>query len=138
MTRQEKAKDARLKREFGVNLDEYNQVLKYQVFSCAICKRKVNKKGRGLILCVDHCHKKGLVRGLLCWTCNKALAIFQDDVDRLLAAAEYIKNPPFTVVLGREVITAPGRIGSKARAKVLNKMRKKGFRESHGKEKKSK
>jgi hypothetical protein len=122
VTAKERAKDARLKREYHITLAEFNKVLAYQNNCCAICKKRFGKKGQKLILSVDHCHTTGLCRGLLCWPCNKAIAIFQDDAKRMAAASQYILNPPFTVVLGAPRVTAPGKVGTKIRAKRLLKM----------------
>lgn len=119
LNKQEKAKDARLKREFHITLEEFRKVLAYQGGGCAICGKKLNKKGKPLLLAVDHCHTTGLVRGVLCWPCNKGIAVFQDDVDRLRKAALYFEHNPFTVVLGKERYTAPGRVGTKVRIKKL-------------------
>jgi hypothetical protein len=119
MTAQERAKDTRLRREFHTNLEEWNRVYEYQGRCCAICKRSVNKKGMKLILATDHCHTSGLLRGLLCWQCNKAIAIFNDNLDRLRNAVLYFEHNPYTVALGKEVFTAPGRVGTKARIKQL-------------------
>jgi hypothetical protein len=122
LTKKEKAKDARLRREYHVTLKEHNKVFKYQEGKCAICKRPVGDFHLGFA--VDHDHLTGEVRGLLCWTCNKALAIFGDNVDRLLYAAAYLANPPFRVIFGEPRITAPGRVGTKRRAKLLKAMKK--------------
>jgi Recombination endonuclease VII len=119
----ETAKDARLRREYHITLDEYRRVLKFQNGCCAICKRPAS--GMKLALAVDHCHTTGLVRGLLCMRCNKALGWFQDNIMQLKAAAIYLEKPPVTQVLGRQIISAPGRIGTKIRAKRLQAMAKK-------------
>lgn len=118
----DKAADQRLQREYGITLDQYNAILKRQGGRCAICGQHSSVfKTR---LSVDHCHKTGLIRGLLCMTCNRALARFKDD-DRLLqSAAEYIKRPPALIELG-ETFTAPGRVGTKKRAKLLLKLKSK-------------
>jgi hypothetical protein len=118
VTKREKAKDARLRREFHITLAQFKEVLKFQGGGCAICKNKLNKKGKPLLLAVDHRHKDGLVRGLLCWPCNKAIAILQDSVARAYEAYKYLDNPPFTQVKG-ETFTAPGRVGTIARRKLL-------------------
>jgi len=119
MTKAEKARAARLKREYCVSLEEVEAVEKYQKHRCAICKRPVTDfKTR---LAIDHCHTTGLVRGLLCWHCNRAIGGFRDDIDKIIAAAAYLTNPPFTVVLGKPRYSAPGKVGSKKRAKALIK-----------------
>ena len=41
---------------------------------------------------VDHCHKTGLIRGLLCARCNKAIGWFGDDPALLEAAALYLRQ----------------------------------------------
>jgi hypothetical protein len=120
VTKAEKAKDARLKREFHVTLEEYNLVLKFQDYRCAGCKRPATEFKNGLA--VDHDHKTGAVRGLLCWLCNKALGKFNDAPDtvpKLKALAAYLDNLPFTVVLGKARFTVPGRVGTKVRRKKL-------------------
>jgi hypothetical protein len=57
---------------------------------CAICKS--TKFGRAGIsyFSVDHCHKTGKVRGLLCSYCNTALGQMDDSIDRLKSAIEYL------------------------------------------------
>ncbi len=55
---------------------------------CAICKKKPDE---GKMLCVDHCHVTGMVRGLLCHKCNSVLAFGNDDPDILRAAIAYLQ-----------------------------------------------
>lgn len=52
---------------------------------CDIC-------GATSALCVDHCHLKGAVRGLLCQACNKGLGFFKDDPSRLRSAIRYLRQ----------------------------------------------
>lgn len=56
-----------LKRRYGITLEQYNALLEQQGGACAICQR-VPKAGR---LHVDHDHKTKVVRGLLCYRCNR-------------------------------------------------------------------
>jgi hypothetical protein len=53
---------------------------------CAICRRRFD----GGSFVVDHCHKRGHVRGLLCYPCNSGLGMFKDNPNRLVAAANYL------------------------------------------------
>ncbi len=75
------------KRKYGLPTGAYDEKLADQDGVCAICKR-VCKTGRGLA--VDHDHKTGAVRGLLCSACNNGLGRFDDDAARLLDAAQYL------------------------------------------------
>lgn len=66
-----------LLKSYGITQDDYDQLLSKQKHRCAICHRHESMcaKGRSLgpRLCVDHCHKTGVVRGLLCHSCNHRL-----------------------------------------------------------------
>jgi hypothetical protein len=125
MTKTEKAKDARLRREYHTTLAEKEAVLFWQNNACGICGKSLSLKGQKLTLSLDHDHKSGLKRGCLCYMCNKLLAIARDNIDKLRAAVVYLEHPPFTAVFGKEQYTAPGRVGTKTRAKLLAAMARK-------------
>lgn len=75
-----------LKARFGISLADYDEMLKAQNSVCAICKnRDLNRN-----LHVDHCHKTGIIRGLLCKTCNYGLGNFKDNTEYLENAIEYL------------------------------------------------
>ena len=117
---QAKTKDAYLRKNYNITLAFFNALRAFQNYRCAMCKREeIDFKTN---LAVDHCHKTGEVRGLLCWLCNKRLGKFSDDHDLLRAAAEYVTTPTALVLSGIRVFTAPGRVGTKARAKALAKL----------------
>lgn len=118
LTAKDRAADLRLRRTFGITLSEYNAVLKHQGNRCAICRNPP----KGVRLAVDHDHLTGAVRGLLCMLCNRALGKWRDNDFNVIAAAGYVQSYPATVALGRAHITAPGRVGTKKRAKLLQKM----------------
>jgi len=82
-------KRSNLMKDFGINADQYDSMLKEQKYVCAICK-KPDICDRDLA--VDHCHTTKKVRGLLCTNCNMALGKFQDDLQNLLNAVEYLKR----------------------------------------------
>ena len=73
---------------YGISHEEYDEMLERQGGVCAICK---NKPGEGKLLCVDHCHVTGMVRGLLCHKCNSVLAFGNDDPDIMRAAIAYLQ-----------------------------------------------
>jgi protein-arginine kinase activator protein McsA len=56
--------------------------------SCAICSEPETPTAR---LAIDHCHKSGKVRGLLCASCNHLLGKAYDSTDRLQKAILYLE-----------------------------------------------
>lgn len=90
----EKQKDAYLRRKYGISLARYNNLLSQQKGVCAICSKPESsrkKKGGGYVaLSVDHNHKTGEVRGLLCYLCNTTIGLIDEDPDRCDRMKEYI------------------------------------------------
>lgn len=78
----------RLNYHYGITTEQYEQMLTDQNGVCKICKGPDN--GPWNCFAVDHCHKTGRVRGLLCAKCNKGLGQFNDDPALLKSAAEYL------------------------------------------------
>src|SRR5262249_25935193 len=66
-------RDQHLRRTFGISLDDYEALLFAQGRACAICGHVPDV---GTALHVDHDHRTGLVRGLLCFKCNGGLGQF--------------------------------------------------------------
>jgi hypothetical protein len=83
-----KQREYRFRNNFGIDIATYERMAKQQGRLCAICG-KDDRKLRNR-LAVDHCHKTGKVRGLLCNQCNLALGAFQDDPMILEAAKQYL------------------------------------------------
>jgi len=81
-----------LNKSYGIGLPEYNRLFEQQNGKCAICGQSAEEKhmGRKKNLCVDHCHDKDTIRGLLCDQCNRAMGLFQDDPEILNSALEYL------------------------------------------------
>jgi hypothetical protein len=77
--------------ETKVTLAQFDAMIEAQDNCCLICNRTLDPSGpRDIKPNIDHCHKTGEVRGILCGRCNKALGLFNDDVDLLQAASEYL------------------------------------------------
>jgi hypothetical protein len=87
---------SRLKRLFNITLEDYDNMLKSQNGTCAICKQTETKMNKFLgipkRLAVDHCHMTGKVRGLLCFHCNSSIGKLKDSVELLQNAIEYLKK----------------------------------------------
>lgn len=72
--------------KYGVDEYKYEDMLIHQGYKCAICLTEITSKNKN----VDHCHKTGHVRGVLCTLCNTALGMMKDDVSKLQRAIEYL------------------------------------------------
>lgn len=81
----DKLKANSLKRKYGLTLEEFKNLLKKQENKCAIC-------GRSGKLVVDHDHRTGKIRDLLCNNCNRGIGYLKDSSGVLLKAAQYLKS----------------------------------------------
>lgn len=82
--------------KYGLTDDSFRELVDLQNNKCAICKTELQQNATNKhspeTLCVDHDHKTGKVRGLLCTLCNKALGLFKDDPSLVENALGYLKN----------------------------------------------
>lgn len=85
-----------LKHNYGLTVEDYNRILKQQYGVCAICNKPETQhscpKGKVDSLRVDHDHKTGKVRGLLCSKCNFGISQFNDDIELMKIAINYLKE----------------------------------------------
>ncbi len=88
--------DAYVARTYGVTRGFYDQLLAAQDGVCAICRRANGATKR---LALDHDHRNGDPRGLLCGPCNSMLAHCRDDPEMLRRAARYLLEPPAAPLL---------------------------------------
>lgn len=77
--------------KYGLELKDVEQIFFSQNNKCAICKKTIVLGGRSGAK-VDHDHKTGKVRGILCSVCNTALGSFRDDTDILASAITYLNK----------------------------------------------
>ena len=86
---EESQKNAMLKKQYGISLEEYDAMMQAQDGNCAICNRSQQEFKNSFD--VDHDHTTGEVRGLLCPVCNKALGLMRDDTSLLKEAISYLE-----------------------------------------------
>lgn len=88
-----KSHAAMVKRTYGIEGEQYEALLELQSGGCAVCGSKPKTKR----LAVDHDHKTGAVRGLLCKRHNKdALGALHDSLAMVTALWHYLNTPPAT------------------------------------------
>ena len=88
-----------LKRRYGLGADDVEALLIAQGLSCLTCRRPIDVRTAH----VDHDHRTGEVRGILCFACNAGMGQFGDDPQVLVRAARYLltaaaERVPFEVV----------------------------------------
>lgn len=79
------AREAQLKKNYGIGQAEYEQMFEAQNGVCKICSKGDSRK-----LSIDHNHTTGEVRALLCQNCNVGIGKFQEKVELLEKAIAYL------------------------------------------------
>ncbi len=76
-------------KKYDISDEQYKQLSVKQNNRCAICSGlELNLR----YLCIDHNHRTGKVRGLLCHKCNTILGFVNEDVKILQNAIKYLKR----------------------------------------------
>lgn len=89
-----------IKETYDLTPDQYWAIYEHQGGKCYICDRPRAKSARKK-LSVDHCHKTGMVRGLLCQRCNRdVLGYFRDEAAAFQRGIDYLNHPPAFDVIG--------------------------------------
>ena len=73
----------------GITLDQYAATDEAQDWVCAICHREPTTER----LHIDHDHRTGKFRGLLCGNCNRGIGLFADNAEYLQQAIQYVSGP---------------------------------------------
>lgn len=96
-----------LVQRYGINADEYEKILQLQNNQCACCgsdnpqvRKKPKNKSNEPSFFVDHCHKTGKIRGLLCHKCNNGLGCLGDNLEGLQKAVDYLKRFEASLEIG--------------------------------------
>jgi hypothetical protein len=90
---------SKLKRLYGITVEDYQRIFAEQGGACALCgsatpesgNRKYKKTVRS-VFDVDHNHKTGNVRGLLCSRCNRLVGLAHDDPNTARRLVEYLEK----------------------------------------------
>lgn len=99
-------REAAYRNRYGIDLADVAAIAEHQNNRCAICGREgeVGTPGKRSRLCVDHNHRTGAIRGLLCTWCNVRMGVLDDD-EWLAKAAAYRAdaeaNPPLDRIRAR-------------------------------------
>jgi hypothetical protein len=74
-------------KNYKITVEEWNALFKGQQGKCAICLEDIDESGSTH---VDHCHKTGKIRGLLCSGCNTGIGMLRENVNTLQRAISYL------------------------------------------------
>lgn len=74
--------------EYKIKPEDYNRIYDNQKGRCKICDIPQSELKRSLS--IDHCHKTGRVRGLLCQDCNLMLGLAKDRIEILRKSIVYL------------------------------------------------
>ncbi|CCK31317.1 hypothetical protein BN159_6938 [Streptomyces davaonensis JCM 4913] len=91
-----RGRQGHLKRQYGLTVAERDAMIASQMGLCVICLKAP-------AVHVDHCHKTGRVRGVLCFNCNSAIGKLGDDPDAARRAAAYLEG-----IAWKPTLVAPG------------------------------
>ena len=91
MEKHGRTRNYHLRRRYGITAEHFDQMFAEQGGLCAICREAPAEH-------VDHNHRSGRVRGLLCFNCNGALGQFRDRGDLMVRAFAYLGRDPRSAV----------------------------------------
>jgi Recombination endonuclease VII len=83
----------KLARKYGLTVAKFKGMLAAQENKCYLCSIEMQEGGKYYNrVCIDHNHKTGKVRALLCFKCNVGLAMFNENPEVLIKASQYIQD----------------------------------------------
>jgi hypothetical protein len=77
---------------FNITIEEFDEMMKKQNYSCVICGYKFDPfiRDKSVKYAIDHDHESGAIRGILCRACNSGLGYFKDSPDIMQKATDYL------------------------------------------------
>lgn len=96
-TRQEYARNWTMLKKYNLDSEDFDTLWVTFRGKCGICFNKMkmpeSKQGQALdVVAIDHDHKTGNIRGLLCNKCNKGVGFFDDNIDLLKSAIKWLEE----------------------------------------------
>lgn len=88
----EKKRAQKYRNRYGIDIEDYEKILKEQNGVCAICGGTDLGRKSAKYFVIDHCHETNKIRGLLCHKCNMILGLCNDNPDILLNSVIYLKT----------------------------------------------
>ena len=82
-------RNAHLKKKYGITQEDFDRMFLEQDGRCLICN--THQSELKTVLCVDHSHETGKVRGLLCQRCNVGIGKFEDNINFFKRIIEYLQ-----------------------------------------------
>lgn len=86
--------EAFLRYRYKISVSQFWDFYNKQKGACAICEVNFNLEygstWRSKLVAVDHCHETGVVRGILCSSCNQGLGMFRDSANLMMKAIKYL------------------------------------------------
>ncbi len=79
---------SRYKKLYNISADDFHQMKMEQGGLCGLCSHDLNDTNTH----VDHCHKTGAVRSLLCSRCNQAIGLMDESIEKMEKAINYLKR----------------------------------------------
>lgn len=96
----EKHKWYKNKWRYGITKDQYDKMFQTQKGLCKICEHEP-RTGRTLV--IDHSHKNGKVRGLLCHDCNLTLGKYEGNPEWLVKMISYIVENGWPTIMSEDI-----------------------------------
>lgn len=90
--KREMARERLMRSRYGMELTDFDSMMEKCGGVCEICKGPPTTYHGYKTLCVDHCHKTGKVRGLLCNKCNQTLGLMKESIENMESAIKYLKE----------------------------------------------
>ena len=79
-----------VRRDYGIELDQVEEMMTSQKGCCAICKESLIRPDSAKNYSIDHSHTTGRVRGLLCGNCNTSLGLMKENREAILEMIKYL------------------------------------------------